>query len=51
MSTINPRKLIAVAILSLGVVAGYGSGIYRMTHGGCSHEGAACAHSHWRSDR
>ena len=43
---VNIRRIIAIAVLSLGVVGGYGSGIYNLKHRGHSCE-RGCDHSRW----
>ncbi len=43
----TPRRIIAIALLSLGVVGGYGSGIWHLSHHHRCH-GQACAHWHER---
>jgi hypothetical protein len=45
----NLRRNIAIALLVMGTVAGYGSGIYRLTHkGSCSRDRATC--ERWHDD-
>ena len=34
------RRIILIGLLSLGVIGGYGSAVYRAAHGG----GASCEH-------
>ena len=41
------RRIVVIALLSLGVVGGYGSGIYGVTHHQCSSGGGCQSWHKW----